>query len=201
MLKIAVTGGIACGKSLLGAFLSRRGAEVCEADQLAHDLMRAGLPARRELIRIFGRRILGPRGQVDRSRLGRRVFAKPSDLARLNAIMHPRVRRAWQRWIRDVRTTVPVAAVIIPLLFEVGAESEWEYVICVAARRDVQMRRLMARGLSVGDSERRIRAQLPLTEKMVRSDFVIINDGGRKVFMEQAAHVWRSMMENTKRRQ
>ena len=96
---------------------------------------------------------------------------------------------------------VPAAVVIVPLLFEVGAEREWDHVVCVGARKSVQMARLAARGLTAADAERRMRAQMSLSEKMVRSEFVIMNDGGREALREQTARTWRAMGEKEKRRQ
>jgi dephospho-CoA kinase len=195
MVRIAVTGGIACGKSLVGRFLSDEGIPVCEADELAHDQMKPGSRSFLEIVRLFGKGILGREGSIDRQRFGRRVFSKPLELARLNAIVHPHVKRAWSRWLAKRSRDSRVAAVIVPLLYEVGAGKGWDAVICVAAWEDIQIRRLKDRGLSEADARKRMRAQMETDRKTELADFVVMNNGTEEMLREQTRRVMRSILE------
>ena len=176
-LALGVTGGIACGKSEVGRVLQRSGVPVLDADDVAHDLMRPGRPVHRAVVRRFGRGIVGPSGAIDRAALGRIVFADATARSELNALVHPAVRRARERWMREALRRHPVAAAIVPLLFETGAGDAFDAVICVAAPRREVMRRLRARGLTAAAAAQRVRAQMPLREKRRRADRVIENDG------------------------
>ncbi|MFH1477476.1 MAG: dephospho-CoA kinase [Verrucomicrobiota bacterium] len=102
-LRICVTGGIACGKSLVGACLETLGVAVIEADTVCHGLMRAGTPLFPRIVAAFGRAILGSDGEIDRAALGRRVFGDAAALLRLNAILHPAAKRAIEAWVRARR--------------------------------------------------------------------------------------------------
>jgi dephospho-CoA kinase len=156
MVRIAVTGGIASGKTLVGSFLAERGVGVCEADALAHDLMKPGQRVYHAVVRAFGAEILLADGSVDRVALGRLVFGDSRQMQRLNAIVHPRVREAWERWLGQ--RSEPVA-VIIPLLYEGGFREGWDAVavVCAPERRRTQW--LAQRGMSKEDARVRIAAQ------------------------------------------
>jgi len=200
MLNVALTGGIACGKSLVGALLASHGAEICEADVLAHEVMAPGGPAYDGILEAFGAGVLDPiSGAVDRTRLGRRVFRNPEELARLNVLVHPHVKRRWRGWLRSRRAGVPAAVVVIPLLYEIRAENEWDLIVSVGASAVVQVARLRRRGLSAEEAARRLAAQMPVSEKIIRGDIVIMNDGGKQALREQAARLWRRIVKSPKR--
>ena len=195
MFRLAVTGGIACGKSLVGRILSREGVSVCEADRLAHELMVPGTVVYRGVLDAFGGGILGPEGEVDRSVLGKRVFSDPASLRRLNRLVHPHVVSAWRAWLDTVDSDRP-AAVIVPLLYEIGVERGWDAVLCVASAETVQRRRLAQRGLTEAEIDQRLAAQMPLMEKMLKADFVVVNDGSEDLLNRQTVRVLRRLMEN-----
>jgi dephospho-CoA kinase len=196
MLKLAITGGIACGKSLAAGFLTDADVPVCEADGLAHRLMAPGGAAYGAVVAAFGREILKPDGAIDRNVLGDTVFGDRGARERLNALVHPHVRAAWRAWL-DAREKegAPLAAAVIPLLFEIGDEEAWDIVACVSARHDVQRRRLEARGLDARRITQRLAAQRPLKEKESRSDVVLVNNGTEAALREQVTrmlrHIWR----------
>lgn len=104
MRRVALTGGIACGKSVVGAILQGRGVAVCDADHVAHALMRAGSEAYDAIVRTFGRGVVGADGELDRGSFGRLVFSDEAARQQLNAIVHPRVRVAWDAWLREQET-------------------------------------------------------------------------------------------------
>jgi dephospho-CoA kinase len=190
MLRIAVTGGIACGKSLVGAYIAERGVPVCDADDLARVALKAGTEEFAEVVREFGREMVGADGEIDRRRLGALVFEDPGARERLNRLVHPAVRDAWRAWIAArEREGHSLAAVIIPLLFEIGGEAEWDAVISVIAAPDVQRRRLGERGLAPDEVEARIAAQLPMEVKAWKADHVIVNSGARELTREQVDRV------------
>jgi len=194
-----VTGGIACGKSEVGRILRRSGVPVVDADLLAHDLMRPGRPVYRAVVRRFGRGVVRASGGIDRAALGRVVFADPAARGDLNALVHPAVRRARERWMRDALRRKPVAAAIVPLLFETGAGDAFDAVICVAAPRCEVMKRLRARGLTGVEAAQRVRAQMPLRKKRRLADRVIENDGTLADLARATRRVLASVLEEEKR--
>lgn len=196
MKKIALTGGIACGKSLSGQFMVEDGFPVCDADLFAHDLMRRGRPVYEAVVREFGSVILAPDGDIDRGRLGRIVFEDPGKRAVLNALVHPAVRQAIRDWLGGLPVESPAAVVIIPLLYEAGLEEGWDAVISVASPRELQWKRLMERGLTETEARQRLAAQLPQAEKMNRADWVIFNSGTREMLNEQVKSVLRRIVES-----
>ncbi len=182
---IGITGGIACGKSEVGRILAEAGVDVQDSDAMAHEAIARGGPAYDEVIRRFGRTIVGPDEEIDRAILGERVFADPAERAALNALVHPHVRRAWRTWADEVRASGRMGAVLIPLLFEVGAEKDVDEVWCVAASEDLVVTRLARRGLTEEQTRKRIAAQMPLKEKMRRADVVIENNGSLEELKEE----------------
>jgi len=197
MLTIALTGGIACGKSATGAIFEALGWGVCESDRLAHDAMRPGAPAFTEVVAAFGRAILGPDGAIDRAKLGAVVFADAAARERLNAIVHPRVRAAWIEWLDAQRHAGAQAAlVIVPLLYEAGLAAGWDAVVCVTASEALQRHRMRARGLNEQQTEQRLRAQWPVAVKAQRADYVIVNDGTEAELGRRVAEVARQILES-----
>lgn len=203
-LRIAVTGGIACGKSLAGSFLRAFGVPVIEADDLGHGFLRADTPTGRQVAAAFGPDILDGQGAIDRARLGALVFAPGGAhaRARLEAILHPAVREAIAAWLQARRREAESgaaagwrggAAAVIPLLYEVGWESDWDCVICVAAPAAVQGERLRGRGLSDAEAHARLAAQWPVEEKMKRADIVVFNAGPADGLRRQIDWVMRQL--------
>ncbi len=196
MLTVGVTGGIACGKSLVGSFLKRRGYPVCESDQLAHEAIEPGEPAYQEIVDAFGSEILDSTGAIDRGLLGKRVFANAVEREKLNAIVHPRVRQAWKAWMADQRARGDAAVVIVPLLYEVGAEREFDVVVCVSAPESEQLARLAGRGLTETEARARIAAQMGVEEKSGRADYTIVNDDSEAVLEEKTWEVMDNILES-----
>ena len=180
LLRVALTGGIATGKSCVLAQLERRGVPTIDADRVARDVVRPGRPAWSALVERFGADICCPDGQVDRARLGSIVFADAGARADLEAIVHPPVRQAIAEWFdaREAEARVPFAVADIPLLYETGREGSFDRVVVTACPPEMQERRIVARdGLPVAEARRRIAAQLPIEHKAARADFVIRTDG------------------------
>lgn len=171
MLRAGLTGGIACGKSVVAAMLREFGCAVLEADPLAHELIEPGRPAFAEIVREFGPGVLEPEGRIDRARLGAIVFADREKLSRLNRIVHPRVFQELERRLAELaRPGGPQAAVVeAALLIEAGYDRQLDRLIVVWCRPEQQRERLAARGLSPEQAESRIAAQMPVEEKRRRA--------------------------------
>ena len=173
---LAVTGGIACGKSAFGRMLAELGAEVADADEIVHQLQLPGQPLAAAIRDAFGPECILPDGGVDRPALARRVFGDPAQLEMLNRISHPLVRERLDAW-RSEPTGAWARVCLIPLLFETGWESDWDGTVCVTCSPETQLRRLLDRGLDADAARKRLAAQLPPEEKAARADIVVRNDG------------------------
>ena len=196
-LRLCVTGGIACGKSLVGACLEALGVAVIEADTVCHGLMRAGAPLFPQIVAAFGREILGSDGEIDRAVLGRRVFGDAAALASLNALLHPAAERAIEAWVLARRIALQAGAqgwrggvaAIIPLLYETARETAWDRVICVSAPIALQRERLRSKGFTEKEAHDRMAAQWPVEEKMKRADYVVFNAGPQVGAQRQTVQV------------
>jgi dephospho-CoA kinase len=177
--RIALTGGIATGKSHVRARFEMLGVATIDADRLARDVVLPGTPGLAAVVERFGREILDPRGTLNRRRLGAIVFADPAARRDLEAIVHPAVQQATDHWFSTLDPVVdPFAVADIPLLFEVGRERAFDTVVVVACDPETQVRRVMARdNLSEPEARSRLAAQMPIDEKVRRADFVIWTDG------------------------
>ena len=179
MLKVALTGGIATGKSYVLEQFRRRGVPCLDADALAHGVMAPGTEATTAIAARFGQEMLAPDGSVDRARLGPAVFADAAARRALEAIVHPAVYRAITAGLRAFELTdaAQLAIVDVPLLYETGADSKFDKVIVTECPPDVQIARLTARGLTESAARQRLAAQLPTRDKAARADFVITTAG------------------------
>jgi dephospho-CoA kinase len=188
---IALTGGVACGKSTLAEALRARGGHVIDTDEIAHRVLRSDGAAYKNVVDAFGPSILQADLSIDRKVLGRLVFADPLLRAKLNEITHPAIRSVWQREREERARTHPThfLAVMIPLLFECELEQMFSAVWCVGASRVTQLNRLRARGLSEVEAAQRVAAQLPVAEKMARSTIAFWGEGTPAVLLLQLDQV------------
>jgi len=179
MLKIALTGGIATGKSHVLELFRRRGVPCLDADSLAHGVEAAGTEATQAIAARFGSAVLGGDGAVDRAKLGPIVFADAAARRALEAIVHPAVYRAITAGLRAFELTENprLAVVDIPLLFETGRASDFDAVIATVCPVAMQVERLVARGMTDADARQRLAAQLPAAEKAARAQHTIDTSG------------------------
>ncbi len=182
--RIALTGGIACGKTTLADILCEEGCEVLDTDALAHALEAPGGAAVAPIVAALGAEMRAVDGGIDRRRLAQKVFSDQNARLVLNGIVHPRIRTDLTRWLATPGDRMKVA--VIPLLFEVGWDEGWDAVVCVACSEVEQMRRLRARGLSEAEARVRLAAQLPLVEKIRRATHVVHNDGDLNALRREA---------------
>lgn len=194
MLTVALTGSIATGKSYVLQQFRQRGVPCLDADLLAHGVMGSGTEASAAIAERFGGDILAGDGTVDRRKLGAVVFADRGARRDLEAIVHPAVYRAITAGLRAFALVgnYPMAIVDIPLLYETGRAADFDRVIATVCPPEVQLARLVERGLSPEQAQQRIAAQWPAAEKAARADIVITTDGSladtdRQVAEAQAA--------------
>ena len=178
MLRVALTGGIATGKSYCLAQFASLGVPTIDADRLARDAVAPGSRALAAVAARFGADILRADGSLDRASLARIVFTDAAARADLEAIVHPDVYRRISEWLAGLPPRTRVAVADIPLLFETGHTHDFDRVIVVACEPREQLRRLVSRDrLSEGDARARLDAQWPIEEKAARADYVIRTDG------------------------
>ena len=185
-----LTGGVGMGKSTAAGFFLERGACLVDTDFLARQLVRPGQPALAEICVEFGNEILAPDGSLDRGRLADIVFHDKTAREKLEGILHPRIRGAWLKQVEIWRgENRPLAIVVIPLLFETRAEPLFDRIICVACTPETQLVRLLKRGWTREEIARRIDAQMPVEQKIARSDFLIWSEGALDVHQSQVVAV------------
>ena len=171
MLKVALTGGIATGKSYVLDRFRRRGVPCLDADVLAHGVTAAGTEATAAIAARFGADVLAADGAVDRAKLGPIVFADPSARRELEAIVHPAVYRAIAAGVRAFELTgdYPFAVVDVPLLYETGAEKDFDRVVATSCPLALQIARLIARGMTEEAARQRLAAQWPAEKRKHRA--------------------------------
>lgn len=198
MLRVGLTGGIACGKSTVAEMLVRRGAHFLSADKLAHQLYAPGTVVYHELIHAFGNGILGADGSINRAKLAKAVF--PDRVDELNAVVHPAVIEAQNRWMSEVERDDPhgISVVEAALIFEAGVEKDFDKIIVVTCGTEQKIERFAKRtGLPLDQAsvevERRSAAQLTDEEKKRRADYVIANSGSVEDMEHQVEKVWKEL--------
>ena len=178
MKRIALTGGIATGKSHVLAVFRALGVPTIDADVLAHEVVAPGTEGLAAVVSRFGPGVLDPRGELDRRKLASIVFADPAARRDLEAIVHPTVVAAIEQWFASLAASVPFAIADIPLLFETNRTGQYDVVIVTACKPETQVQRIMARdGSTEAAARQRIAAQIPVAEKARQAHHVINTDG------------------------
>jgi dephospho-CoA kinase len=196
MKRVALTGGIATGKSHVRAEFERLGVPTIDADKLARDAVAEGSPGLEAVINRFGRGVLDDAGTLDRRKLGSIVFQDPAARRDLEDIIHPAVRKAIDDWFESRRGLAPhVAIADIPLLFETDRQREFDVVIVTACDPSTQVARVMARdGVSDAEARARVAAQLPIADKIRQADHVIATDGAFEETNRQVRRVYEALV-------
>jgi dephospho-CoA kinase len=196
VLKVGLTGGVACGKSTILAMFERRGAFIIRADEIAHELMRPGQPVYDKVVAAFGSGILESDNTISRPRLAELAFGN-NRVAELNALVHPEVIRYQEAWLEDVRWRQQHAIAIVEaaLMIEAGAHKHLDKLIVVTCSDEERIRRFQLRtGLdhnaARAEVERRMRNQLPESEKAKLADYVVDNSGDFEFAERQVAPIW-----------
>ncbi len=217
MLRVGLTGGLGSGKSTVAAFLRELGAHVIEADAVGRYMMEPGHEVYNQIVQTFGHEVLLPDGRLNRSHLAELAFGH-GRLHELNAIIHPAVIAAQQKWMQDVFEQDPGAIAVIEsaLIFEVvrdalargekeGVLADWrqriDRVIVVTAPDDLKIARYLARinpqgparGNAEADARRRLAQQIPDDQKADMADYVIDNSGDKAALYDQVADLWQRL--------
>ena len=178
MLKVALTGGIATGKSYVLGKLRDRGVATIDADDIVHEALGPGTPTTKSIAAQFGGVFLKPDGSIHRTLLGVKVFRDPGARLTLEAIIHPVVYEAIGKWYATLDRPMGVAS--IPLLFETEREGDFDFIVVTACTPEQQIQRLIERDrMDEEEAKQRIAAQLPTDEKVKRANFVILTGGSK----------------------
>ncbi|MFT4259405.1 dephospho-CoA kinase [Microbacterium sp.] len=190
---IALTGGIASGKSTISARLDEHGAVLVDADRIVREVQAAGSPVLQRIAAEFGADVIGEGGELDRPVLGAKVFGDAERLAALNAIVHPAVRAESERRFREALAADPAAVVVydVPLLVEARVDDPWDLIVVAHAPASERLRRLIElRGMTPQDAQARIDAQVPDERRLAIADVVIDTSGSIKRTIEQVDALW-----------
>ena len=181
---VALTGGIAAGKTTVANRFAERGAAIIDADIVARELVAPGQPALDEIVAAFGREMLMPSGELDRRRMRERILASEAERRRLESILHPRVRS--ELLVRASGCAAPYCLLAIPLLAESAHAYDWvDRVLVVDVPRALQLSRLMQRdGMTAALAKRALAAQASREQRLALADDVIDNAGAAKVLID-----------------
>lgn len=200
---VALTGGIASGKSTIARRLAEHGAVVVDADQLVRDVQQPGSPVLAAIAAEFGAAVLRPDGSLDRAALGALVFGDQAAIARLNAIVHPAVRAESARRFGEAFAADPSAVVVydVPLLVEARVDDPWQLVVVAHAPAEVRARRLVElRGLSAAEAAARIGSQVSDDARLAIADVVIDTAGALDHTRRQVDELWERLPEHVAQR-
>jgi dephospho-CoA kinase len=196
MRKVALTGGIATGKSYVLQRLRERGVPTIDADEVVHEALRAGTPTTKAIATQFGSVFLASDGSVDRTRLGVKVFSDPEMRQQLEEVIHPVVYETILKWFEALDRTPGVAS--IPLLYETHREGDFDFVVVTVCPPEEQLRRIVERDrITEEQARQRIAAQMPAAEKARRADFVILTDGTTLATDRQVDELLINLKENS----
>jgi dephospho-CoA kinase len=205
VLRVGLTGGVACGKSTVARMFADLGANIVDADTIAHELYRPGQKVLQELVRHFGPEILKPDGELDRAKLATLVF-DGGRVDELNKIVHPAVIRQQDEWMRALGEKDPyvVAIVEAALIFEAGVKDHFDRIMVVTCKPAQKVARFarrtgMREDAARADVERRNRAQMSDEEKARRADFVIDNSGSIEETGHQVQRIYSELKVLAKR--
>jgi dephospho-CoA kinase len=188
MLRVGLTGGIGSGKSTVAALFARLGAPVIDTDEIARQSAAPGQPAQQEIVCAFGRDILDASRNIDRQRLRKRVFADPAERAKLEAILHPRIREAVCQKLETLRA--PYCIVVVPLLIEAGFTDLVDRILVVDAAEGKQIQRAAARtGMGIPEIRGIMAAQISRAQRLQQADDVIVNNSDMTHLEQEVARL------------
>ncbi len=194
MLKVGLTGGLACGKTFISHELARLGCHIIQADLLGHEVLAPGGEGYEPVVQRFGPGILDDDRTINRARLAQIVFHDSHELAALNAIVHPAVRRREDQMIQEIAAAEPDAIVIVEaaILIEAGLHNRFDFLIVASCDEAHQLARALARQPETPEAEIRARIdrQMPLAEKRKLADFLIETSGSEEDTLQRTRHVF-----------
>ncbi len=200
MLKVGLTGGIACGKSYTLKEFEKLGVYAIDADQIARQVVAQGKPAYQKVVKAFSDAVLQPNGDIDRKKLGEIVFSDPEARERLNRIVHPYIHKEENRRLAALQDDLsnvrpPITMTDAALMVETGSYKKYDLLVVVFCPAVIQLRRLIMRdGISEAEARRRIRSQMSILEKIKYGDYIIDNSGKLSNTNEQIHHTFAELM-------
>ncbi len=200
MLKVGLTGGIACGKSFALKEFEKLGVYGIDADEIAHSVIEVGQPAFQKVVEEFGEEILDPVGGIDRKKLGKVVFADEQARQRLNGIVHPHIFEEERRQLEALENPLSnlrpaIAMVDAALMVETGSYRRYDKLLVVYCRPEIQLRRMLFRdNISEEDALRRIASQMPVFEKVKFADYLIENSARVSDTREQIRQIYAELV-------
>ncbi len=196
MLKVGLTGGLACGKTFVGEALASYGCLLIQADELGHAALLQSGEAYAPVVEEFGKDILAADGEIDRRALAARVFGSPERLERLNSMVHPPVVRREEELIREFAERSPdgIAVVEAAILIETGSYQRFDRIILVTCSQEQQIERALRRtGSLEADVRARLSRQMPLEQKRKFADFVVDTSGEKENTLRQTRAVYEAL--------
>lgn len=195
--KIAITGGLSCGKSTFCRFLKELGAKVVNADEIVHQLLHPNNKIGQQVIKLLGSDIV-QNDQIDRSLIAKKVFNNPAQLKLLEAILHPAVMEAIEKEYQNFALTQPNGLFVaeIPLLFEINGEKLFHKSVVIASSRETTLNRFVSQ-TGRNDYDERMARQLPLEEKINRADYIVYNDGSVLDLKHAAENLYNKLTQSS----
>jgi dephospho-CoA kinase len=192
---IGLTGGIGTGKSTVATFLQQQGATILNADQIGHEVYVPGRPAFHELVEAFGGDIVAPDGSIDRKKLGAIVFADPKQMAKLNSIVHPRMKGIMREKLQELqRAGTAIAVIEAAILFEARWDDLASEVWVTSAPPEIAARRVAERSnLTTEEAIERIKSQMSNEERTSRADIVIDTSGDMDSTIANTREKWEDL--------
>jgi dephospho-CoA kinase len=195
VLLVGLTGGIGSGKSTVARLLERRGAAVIDADQLARDAVARGTPGFDRVVEAFGKDVVAPDGDLDRSALAARIFSDPVQKAAMEAIVHPEVARRFSDRVDTFRGTDRIVVYVTPLLVELGLAPAFDVVVVIMASPHLRVSRVASdRGLSPDEVRGRLAVQATDEQRAEVADVLIDNDGSLTDLEPQVDRLWDDLL-------
>jgi dephospho-CoA kinase len=195
MLKVGLTGGLACGKSFVGEALKNSGCLLIRADELGHEVLAPGGEAFEAVIREFGAEVL-VEGKIDRRRLAARVFKDREALARLSELVHPPVIAREEKLMEEFGARQPKGIVVVEgaILIETGSYKRFDRLIVAVCQVEQQIERSMRRdGITEAEVRARLNRQMSMEEKRKLADFVIDTSGTKQATLRQTCAVYQEL--------
>lgn len=200
MRYFGLTGGMASGKSTAARMFADLGAKIIDADRIGHALLSSNSAAYAEIVQRFSRQILDTSGEISRRRLGALVFADSEKLRALNSIVHPRIITRVEDQAMQYSTQDPSAVILVDaaLIFEAGIGGRFKKVIVTWCPPEQQLERLMHKGLTREEAERRLSTQIPAEEKRRRADFVVDSSGSLENTRRQVEALYATLQRHAR---
>jgi len=193
MIKLAITGNIASGKSLAEKFFESKGISVIDTDEIVHNLLHKDKTVIAKVTALFGQNVLGENGEINRKKVAGIVFGDKNKLTQLEKILHPEVKNEVDRFF-EAHKSKKIVAVSVPQLYETGWEVYFDRVLLVTSDENTRLKRLMARNnISQEEAEIRIKSQLSQEEKLKKADFSAENSSTQENFFLQLEEIWENL--------